>query len=982
MRRKCFSMKATKKILGSFLSFILIMTMLPVSSMRVYADNNIPENTISLQPTSVELSPSAVHSQIPFTVSAEKTENVEDIQIFFQEGTLTDGSYTIPFKVNKDPEASEGNRWASFTFRSASYSNTMAVIVNSASLSSANAGVYMGYLQWNAGFWTHESEKIKDINGQILMTLKIGYDITVSSNAYGRVSSSCSMARAGETVTLDVVANQGYQFKEWQIVSGNVTIENNQFTMPEGDVEICAVFDKLCEVNFEANGGSGTMDSDTFFASEGYTLPSCGFTAPGGYTFKDWTVTWENEGASNSTNKMAGSILTGITEDIMVSANWMDLSLKVSPSGAGSVVYENGAFTATANAGYTFDHWEYADDEYSTAPIGTVWPTDNPYQPAEVDHKIYTAVFKANTYNLTLHSNNDERGTVTYSGTPKTGNKITLTATAYEGYIFKEWQIEPTGIVIDANNKFKMPASNVTVTAVFDHLQTVTYSMTVNKGTGMTKTEDSGAASQTGLTGAMTTVVYTADDGYYFPTDYSVSSVNGISVTRNSYNQIIVSGTPTADTTITLLAATAKTTPNAPTTPVADNCTTSANNDGKISGVTTAMEYKKSDDSGWTAVTETEIMGLTPGTYYIRLKATDTTFASANKELTITAYTAPGQVAAPTFSPAGGIYTESQNVTISCGTLGADIYYTTNGTVPTSSSTKYTGAIYVTSTTTIKAIAINAGMTNSAVATATYTINDAPAQTTYTITFNPNGGTVSPTSKVTGNNGILASLPTPSRSGYNFNGWFTLASGGTKVTISTVFTSNDMVYAHWERVSSNPSNKTNPAPVYTNDRTDNTSSDTTNDEGVEDYFDELRTDLSAAVKRGGKQTVFWNKGTSLPYDIMRTLQDNSNLTLNFKYKYMGISYDVTIPGRAVKTNVNVKWYGPINLYGTYRRYSATTSNPTIEQTKQQISGTYTVKKGDSLSGIARRFNTSVQHLVDVNNIPDKNRIRAGQVIRY
>lgn len=441
--------------------------MLPVSSMRVYADNNIPENTISLQPTSVELSPSAVHSQIPFTVSAEKTENVEDIQIFFQEGTLTDGSYTIPFKVNKDPEASEGNRWASFTFRSDSYSNTMAVIVNSASLSSANAGVYMGYLQWNAGFWTHESEKIKDINGQILMTLKIGYDITVSSNANGTVSSSCSMARAGETVTLDVAANAGYQFKEWQIVSGNVTIENNQFTMPEGDVEICAVFDKLCEVNFEANGGSGTMDSDTFFASEGYTLPSCGFTAPDGYTFKDWTVTWENEGATYGTNKMAGSILTGITEDIMVSANWMDLSLKVSPSGAGSVVYENGAFTATANAGYTFDHWEYADDEYSTTPIGTVWPTENPYQPTQVDHKIYTAVFKANTYNLTVLSNNDERGTVTYSGTPKTGNTITLTATANEGYIFKEWQIEPEGIAINANNKFKMPASNVTVTAVF-----------------------------------------------------------------------------------------------------------------------------------------------------------------------------------------------------------------------------------------------------------------------------------------------------------------------------------------------------------------------------------------------------------------------------------------------------------------------------------------------------------------------------------
>ena len=114
------------------------------------------------------------------------------------------------------------------------------------------------------------------------------------------------------------------------------------------------------------------------------------------------------------------------------------------------------------------------------------------------------------------------------------------------------------------------------------------YSVTITPGSNMTKT--SGEASQTGLSGAMTDVVYTADDGYYFPTDYSVADVNGISVTRNSYTQITVSGTPTADAAITLTAPTAKTTPNAPTTAAAVNCTTASNNDGKLTGVTTAME--------------------------------------------------------------------------------------------------------------------------------------------------------------------------------------------------------------------------------------------------------------------------------------------------------------------------------------------------------------------------------------------------------
>ena len=160
------------------------------------------------------------------------------------------------------------------------------------------------------------------------------------------------------------------------------------------------------------------------------------------------------------------------------------------------------------------------------------------------------------------------------------------------------------------------------------------YSVTINPGSNMTKTDGSGAASQTGLSGAMTDVVYTADAGYYFPTDYSVAAVNGISVTRDSYTQITVSGTPTADAAIALTAPTAKTTPDAPTAAATD-CTTADNNDGKLTGVTAEMEYKKSDATEWTAGTGSNITGLVPGTYYVRVKATDTTNASAYQELTI-----------------------------------------------------------------------------------------------------------------------------------------------------------------------------------------------------------------------------------------------------------------------------------------------------------------------------------------------------------
>lgn len=78
-------------------------------------------------------------------------------------------------------------------------------------------------------------------------------------------------------------------------------------------------------------------------------------------------------------------------------------------------------------------------------------------------------------------------------------------------------------------------------------------------------------------------------------------------------------------------------------------------------------------------------------------------------------------VATPEFSPSSGTYTEAQNVEITCATEGATIYYTTNGDDPTATSTEYSGAILVSTTTTLKAIAIKGGESSN-IASATYTI--------------------------------------------------------------------------------------------------------------------------------------------------------------------------------------------------------------------------------------------------------------------
>lgn len=82
------------------------------------------------------------------------------------------------------------------------------------------------------------------------------------------------------------------------------------------------------------------------------------------------------------------------------------------------------------------------------------------------------------------------------------------------------------------------------------------------------------------------------------------------------------------------------------------------------------------------------------------------------------------QVETPVITPASGTsFDDTLEVTITCATADADIYYTTDGTTPTDASTKYTGAITLTDSKTVKAFAIKRDMTDSDVATAEYTKN-------------------------------------------------------------------------------------------------------------------------------------------------------------------------------------------------------------------------------------------------------------------
>jgi len=127
--------------------------------------------------------------------------------------------------------------------------------------------------------------------------------------------------------------------------------------------------------------------------------------------------------------------------------------------------------------------------------------------------------------------------------------------------------------------------------------------------------------------------------------------------------------------------------------------------------------------------------------------------------------------------------------------------------------------------------------------TAKFTQTATPSQE-YTITLNPNKGTVAPTTVVT-KNAKLASWPTPTRSGYAYDGWFTDTIGGSKVTTSTEFTGNDTIYAQW-------------TPVYT--ITFNANGGTPNSQSV-------------TTGAGGKLTTALPKPTKSGYSLVGWFTD-------------------------------------------------------------------------------------------------------------
>ena len=173
-------------------------------------------------------------------------------------------------------------------------------------------------------------EDIKELSITIVKAPEAEYAVTVRDDGHGTGSADPASATAGTEITLTATPKTGYHFKEWEVISGGVTIKDDKFLMPNDNVEVKAIFEK------DTGGGGGgynppvTYYTLRFETGGGSDIPSVRETyntyidltkyvpTRHGYTF----VGWYSE--QSLVNKVSDIYLTG---DRTVYAGWRAVTI-------------------------------------------------------------------------------------------------------------------------------------------------------------------------------------------------------------------------------------------------------------------------------------------------------------------------------------------------------------------------------------------------------------------------------------------------------------------------------------------------------------------------------------------------------------------------------------------------------------------------------------------------------------------------------
>ena len=256
------------------------------------------------------------------------------------------------------------------------------------------------------------------------------YTVTVSNDGNGTGTATPSTAVAGTTIILTATPNTGYHFKEWQVMSGNVTIKDDKFTMPNAHVEVKAIFEEDVPaptefiVAFDGNGGTPSVGSMTTTNQKLSSLPSA--SRSGRYSFDGWY-----------TEKSGGTKITKDTvfhADTTVYAHW-------TYTGGGSSGYSYYTIKATAGTGGSISPSGNVSVREGRDQTFTITP-DKGYAVANVkiDGKSIGAV-KSYTFENVRRTHTIEVIFMKANGNPQTGVFVDVaTGSYYEDAV--DWAVE------------------------------------------------------------------------------------------------------------------------------------------------------------------------------------------------------------------------------------------------------------------------------------------------------------------------------------------------------------------------------------------------------------------------------------------------------------------------------------------------------------------------------------------------------------
>lgn len=525
-----------------------------------------------------------------------------------------------------------------------------------------------------------------------------------------------------------------------------------------------------------------------------------GIVSPAGQTVehgKNATVTanrktgYKFDGWYNGTTKVtsANPYTFAPTTNITLTAKWtintISDTVKISPSGGGTVSpnpitgQENTAIstTATPATGYNFKYWRYNDLSISGGYSESI---TNPLEFTITGKRDITAVFELKSYTVTWNANG---GTVSPASVSKThGSTLgtlptpTRAATAEYSYTFAGWFTAASGGTQISSTT--TVTGNVTYYAHWTATKR-SYTATFNGNGGSTPSPSTITKTYGSELGTLPTCSRT---GYTFLGWYTASS-GGTKI--SSATKIIGTVTYYAQWSINSYTLTYNVNGGNAVSPASKSVqygsaygtlpTPTKNSDAEF---TYAFAGWYTAASGGTQVTANTTMGAGNTTIYAHWTATrrsytisyQTTYGSLNRTSQSVAYGSKG------------------SCTLTMPSNDAQYTYTFQGWYTAANG----GGTKVGSSLTLE--------TPSVKGAATYYAYVTRSTRSYTHTFNANGGgTVSPATITKAYNTALGTLPTVSRTGYTFVGWFdtSAASGGTQATTTTKVTGTKTWYARW-----------------------------------------------------------------------------------------------------------------------------------------------------------------------------------------